>query len=133
MSHQKRRCTAVQELSERQQTMERVMKNGLLYKKVVLVVDFLLKGSTNKSDLLKLVIPVIREHGMHVERVLRRNKQAIYCWICENIHLFPDIESMVQIQWPFESINFDAISNDTDTLTDPDPLEIDQSFLQETI
>ena len=121
----KGRTMLKRELSERQETMERVKKNGVLYKKVVLVIDFLMKGSAKKSDLLDIIIPKIKENKMHVDRILRRNKQAIYCWICENIHLFPHIESLVNVQWPFEEPETTFDFDEIDYLTDPDPLNDD--------
>ena len=87
---------------EKKQIEERVQKNGVKYKKVIKLLDYLLKGETNKTDLLKYVVPKAIENGLHIERAVKRNKQILYCWICEHIDIFPDIAKIVNSEWPFE-------------------------------
>ena len=89
--------------NERQITEERVKKNGLMYEKLVKVVNFLLQGKTSKQELLKYLIPVIVKNKLPVERLMRRSKKIIYCWICEHIDLFPEFKRMITSTWPYET------------------------------
>lgn len=88
--------------NERNTIEERVRKNGIMYEKLVKVVDFLLHGKTNKQELLKYLIPVIIKNKLKVERLMRRNKKIIYCWMCEHIDLFPMLKKMITCTWPYE-------------------------------
>ena len=91
------------ESHEKRLIQERVIKNGNTYLKLVKLLGYLLNDKTKKTDILELVLPKIEEKGLHLERVARRNKQALYCWICEHIEIFPDLESIIHAEWPFEN------------------------------
>lgn len=94
---------------------ERVRKNGLMYEKLVKVVSFLLHGKTTKQELLKYLIPVINKNKLKVERLMRRNKKIIYCWMCEHIDLFPEFKKMITCTWPYEMNISEAV---TDQISD---------------
>lgn len=110
--------------TEREIVEERIKKNGIYYVKLVKALDFLLKGRTTKKQLLSYILPTIKKNNLKIERLMRRNKQIIYCWICENINFFPDLKSIITATWPYEE-NLDKyktedieIEIDSDSLND---------------
>ena len=89
-------------IKERKVVEERIKRNGKYYTKLVKALNFILKGKTTKKQLLALIIPVIKKNNLKLERIVQRNKQVIYCWICEHINLFPNLESIITSTWPYE-------------------------------
>ena len=103
--------------NERQIAQERIQKNQAYYMKLTKALELILNGKATKKNLLAYILPTMNKHNLKVERMMRRSKQIIYCWICEHISLFPDLQSIVTCTWPYEEHIGDKLS-DMDTQSD---------------
>ena len=100
-------------ISQRMKTHEREIM------KLKKILKLMMNGNVSKTKLLNFITPVIEENNMRVDRLMRRHKNAIYCWICENIKLFKDLQNIICVEWPCETLgkmNHTFVSEEDDDI-----------------
>lgn len=72
-----------------------VEENKYLYRTVERALDVYLQGKTKKENLLKFATDIIIKTGGKVPRLMKRNRQVIICWFCQNRSIIPELEEII--------------------------------------
>ena len=82
----------------------RIENNKLNFNKISGIMRIIFNDQVTKKNLLSFITPIIIKNDLKVERLMRRHKKMILCWICENMHLFPNLTELVKEKWPVECL-----------------------------
>ena len=92
------KTATMQTIKDRKLVAMRVEKNKRYYNKMEQALGVLLNGKTRKNDLLAYAKKIIAQHGLKLERLMKRSKPVLICWFCEHMNLDPLLSQLIQKQ-----------------------------------
>lgn len=120
---QKRNTT--QSIRDNERTLARLKKNGFKIEYVTAYIDRQFGTHVSSANLLTFAHELCEKLSLKLDRIAKRNKNALICWYAENWHIVQPHLKDLTLPLKHESDNQDEKNTNNNT-QENDPMEISQ-------